>query len=133
MTYTFDYELSEDLVRQATGQFLRHHLHWRAKLASALFVFLVVMMLVYDPGVTSGVLAGAGLLLFLLVAIAYRLRIQRGGALLRKLPHRHSKCVLDDQGVTVENALGNNRLEWRMLEKVVRGPDVWLMFYSRQH
>lgn len=94
---------------------------------------MVALLVVYDPGLRSGIFAGAAILLFLLVGLAYFLRVRRGDALLRKLPHRHAKCMLDDGGVRVENALGSNRMEWRMLEKVVRGPDVWLMFYSRQH
>ncbi len=133
MEYSFDYELSEDLIRQCNREFLRTHLHWRAKLAAVAYVVLALMMVIYDPGVKSGIVAGAGVLLFLLVGIAYSTLLRRSRALLRKLPHRHASCVLDDDGVHIENALGKTNLEWRMLEKVVRGPEVWLMIVSRYH
>jgi hypothetical protein len=133
MAYEFTYEFTDDLVRQAARRFLIHHLHWRARVAAAAYVLLLLLMCAADaPGYACGIFAGAGGLLALLVTVAYLLRARESRQLWRRVPTRTVRCVLSEDALHLENALGSSSLTWRLFDKVVRGPDVWLFFIGRQ-
>ena len=132
MHHGFPYKLSDDLQGRATRRFMRYHLNWKVAVMGTLYVFLLfVLWAVGGPEIAVGLFAGAGMLLALLVIIAWGVRLRRGRALLAKLPSRDARCTIDDQGLHFENAMGTLNVPWAMLERVIRAPDVWLFSPSR--
>ena len=133
MTYEFAYELSEDLMRRSTRRWLQHHTGWRVPITlTILLVILVPLCLTDDEGFVCGFFVGALVLLAVLVAIAYFVRDRRALRMVRRLSSRAARCTIADEAMTLENALATSELKWALFEKVVRGPDVWLFFVSKQ-
>lgn len=127
MTYEFTYEVTDDLIRQAARRFLLHRLHWRARIAVTVYVLLVLLMCAFGaPGYICGFFAGAGGLLALLVALAYGTRVRRVRVLYRRLSTRTVRCVLSQDTLQQETALGSASIPWHLFDQVVRAPDVWL-------
>lgn len=130
--HEFTYEFTDSFARQASRRWLIHHFHWRARIALATYLLLLVLMCRMDgPGYLCGIFAGAGGLLVILVMLAYFVRVRGRTRLFQRLPTRTVRCALSESTLLLENALGSSSLTWDLFDKVVRAPDVWLFIMSR--
>ena len=133
MTHEFTYEISDELMLAASKRFLLHHIGWRVPLALALLLLILWPICATDAeGYVCGFFGGALAFLAVLVVIAFLVRNRRSLAAVRRLASRSARCRLAEEGMTLENALATTVVKWPIFEKVVRTPDVWLFFLSRQ-
>jgi hypothetical protein len=127
------YEITDDLMRAATRRFVLHHAGWRVWIALGLLTLLLIPICApEDDHFICGIFIGAVILLAVLVAVAYATRDRRAVQTARKLSTREARCVLTDDAIELENALARSAIKWPLVQKVVRGTDVWLLFMSRQ-
>jgi uncharacterized membrane protein YfcA len=132
MAHEFTYELSDDLSRKAMRRFMLHHVNWRVRAAFIVCAVLVSLICASEEsGYICGIFAGALGVLAIVLALAFALRNRKSRELLRKLESRAARCTLTEDEMRLQSELGTSTLKWRMLEKVVRGPDVWLFFVGK--
>lgn len=133
MRYEFDYDYSADLVRAAARQHLRHHLGWRHWITLAIVLAVIAALCMSTEG---GYWCGLaqGMLAFLIFAVVMGQINGRDAALrfVRKLPNPKTHCLIENDGMTVQNALAMSSVRWPVVQGVVRGPEVWLFFLARE-
>jgi YcxB-like protein len=133
VTSEFTYELTDELMRRSTRRWLQHYTGRRVPITLAvLLALLVPICLSDDEGYVCGFFFGALALLAVLVTIAYLARDRAAVRMVRQLPTRSARCTISEEGMTLENALAKSTLKWPLFQKVVRAPDVWLFFISKQ-
>ncbi|HKP76617.1 MAG TPA: YcxB family protein [Longimicrobiaceae bacterium] len=128
----FTYELTPELSRAATRRFFQHQLGWRAPVALLAYAAACGILLMTGDTLLTGIFIGAGLLLVVLAVVAYFVRTRRNAGLLAVLTDHSARCRITDDGFELHNALGNSTFAWHMVKKVVRYPDVWLLFVGPQ-
>jgi hypothetical protein len=128
----FAYELTPALSRAATRRFFQHQLGWRVPLALVGYAAACGMMVMIGATLLTGVFIGAGVLLVVLAVLAYFVRTRRNAGLLGQVADRSALCRVTDEGIELHNELGHSTFPWRMVRKVVRYPDVWLLFIGPQ-
>ena len=133
MRYEFEFDYSDDLVRAGAKRAIRHQFGGKAAVTLAVVLAVVVATCMLDHAeYMCGLLQGAfGLLVILLVMTALSAQ-ERALKYARKLPTRKARCVITDESITMENALATSMLHWPLVESVVRAPDVWLFFLSKE-
>jgi hypothetical protein len=131
MRYEFDYEYSDELLRSAMKRSLIHR-GWRAPVTLAIALVAVMVLCAGDDwGYLCGAAQGALVMLVLLFVLSHVSAAQESEQFARKLPTRAARCVFTDEAMTIENAFATSVLKWPVVQKVVRGPDVWLFFLAR--
>jgi hypothetical protein len=75
--------------------------------------------------VTAAVLM---LVIFVTAYAAHRRRVLKH---LQRLEGGFVQFAFDDDGLGINNSLGNSTLKWTTFEKLWRFPDVWLLFISK--
>lgn len=132
MRYEFDYEYSDDLLRRAMRRSLAYQIGWRVPVTLAILLGLL-LWLCGNPGweYVCGLLQGALILLVLLFVLSRLSAAEQARRFAAKLPTRAARCSFTEEAMTVENALATSVLKWPVVQKVVRGPDVWLFFLAR--
>lgn len=128
----FSYEFTPALTRTATRRFFQHQFGWRVPLGLLMYAAACGLLLMIGATVVAAGFIGAGALLVILVVAAYFVRTSRKAGLLGQLTDRSALCRITDEGVELHNQLGNTAVPWRMVGKVVRYPDVWLLFIGPQ-
>jgi hypothetical protein len=134
VNHEFSYEITDELVRRAPRRLFYRTLIPR--LATSVLLFGAIILLLQWRGgaeLISGVFAGVALMLVLLLVAAAVSLEQRAGRYLGKLTDRRARCVISDEGLTVENAAAKSFVKWSVVERLVRDPDAWLLFIARQH
>jgi hypothetical protein len=130
--YEFDYEYSDELLRAAARRSLIYQIGWRVPVTLLLVLLLIAWLCSIDGwGYLCAAFQGAMIMLVLLFILARISASEQALRFARKLPTRSARCVLTDESMTVENALASSVLKWPVVEKVVRGPQVWLFFLAR--
>jgi len=132
MRYEFDYEYSDALLRAAANRSLRKAVGWRVPLTLALILALLVPLCADTRNeYLCGLFHGALILLAGLVIVGNLSRRAASLRFARKLPTRAAHCIVTEEALTIENAFATSVLRWPIVQRVVRGPDVWLFFLSR--
>lgn len=132
MRYEFDYEYSDELLRSASRRSLAHQLSGRLPVTLAVLLVLAAAVCGIDGwGYLCGLVQGAVLMPIVLFVLVRRSATEQALRFARKLPTRAARCTVTDDSITIENALATSVLKWPVVEKVVRGPDVWLFFLAR--
>ena len=133
MRYEFEFDYSDDLVRAGAKRAIRRQFGGTAAVAFAVVLaFVLALCMAQDAEYLCGLLQGAfGLIVILLVMTALSAK-ERALKYARKLPTRKARCIITDESITMENALATSMLHWPLVESVVRAPDVWLFFLSKE-
>jgi len=130
--YEFDYQYSDDLVRAGVKRALIQQTGWKAAGWGAVVLAFVVALCMSDIGeYWCGLAQGAVLLTVMLFVMTYMSASERALRFARKLDTRKVRCELTEATLTVESALAMSTVHWPVVEAVVRGPDVWLFYLSR--
>jgi len=132
--YDFAYEITDELMKAGTRRFMLAHFRWPVLALLLLYFALLVPFCMLDHfGFLCGILTGAICLLLLILLMAWLMRNRTAMIAARRLEHRAARCTLSEEGVRLENALATSQLTWKLIQKLVRAPDVWLLFMNRQH
>ena len=132
MRYEFDYEYSDEHLRLAMKRSLAEQLSARVVVVLALVLALSLALCAAEGwGYLCGLVHGGVILLVLLFVLVRMSAAENAQRFARKLPTRAARCLLTEESMTVENALATSILKWPVVQKVVRGPDVWLFFLAR--
>jgi hypothetical protein len=130
MRYEFDYEYSDDLVRKA----MKRGVLQGVGLPVALGVVIALLWAFCAAdgwGYICGLLQG-GLIVFVLLFVLTRMTAaEEALRFARKLPTRAARCLVTEEAMSVESALATSTVKWPVVQKVVRGPDVWLFYLAR--
>jgi hypothetical protein len=133
MQHEFSYEITEQLMRAGARRLMLHAIGWRVPVVLGLyFVVLAILCAIDGNGFFCGLGAGAILLLLLMMFVGWALRHRAIGLVIRRLESRAARCAFGEEGVRIENDLAKSSLKWAIFQKLVRGPDVWLLFMNRQ-
>ena len=128
----FTYELTPELSRAATWRFFQHQLGWRVPLGVLAYSAACGLLLMMGATLLTGIFIGAGLLLVVLVIAAYVVRRRRNAGLLEIVTDRAARCRITGDGIELHTQLGTSIFPWRAVKKVVRFPDVWLLYLGPQ-
>lgn len=132
MRYELDYEYSDELLRAAARRSLIFQMGWRVPVTLAIVVVLIGVLCQIDGGgYLCHLFQGALLAIVLLFVLSRMSATEQALRYARKLSTRAARCVMTDDSITIENALATSVLKWPVVERVVRGPDVWLFFLAR--
>jgi len=131
--YEFSYEITEELMHAGVRRLMLHTIGWRVPVVLALYFLVLATLCALDGrGFFCGVGSGAIFLLLLIVLVGWALRHHAIAQTMRRLESRVARCAIAEEGVRIENALASSSLKWALFQKLVRGPDVWLLFMNRQ-
>ena len=128
----FTYQFTPELSRAATRRFFQHQLGWRAPIALLAYAAACGILLMMGARLLTGIFIGAGLLLVVLAVAAYFVRTRRNAGLLAAVTDRGARCRITHDGIELHNALGSATFPWKMVKKVVRYPDLWLIYVGPQ-
>lgn len=132
MRYELAYEYSDELLRAAARRSLIYQLGWRVPVTLAVVVVLIAALCSIDGGgYLCHLFQGAVLTVVLLFVLARMSATEQALRYARKLSTRAARCVVTEDSITLENALATSVLKWPVVERVVRGPEVWLFFLAR--
>ncbi len=135
MQYDFAYEITDELMRLGTRRFLLAHFRWQVLLLFVLyFALLVPFCLLEHWGFLCGAVTGAIFLLILMLIVAWLMRNRAAMQAARRFGEaRAARCTMSEQGIRLENSLATSQLTWKLIQTLVRAPDVWLLYMNRQH
>ena len=133
MEYQLDFTVTPDLIRAATRRFWLQFVGWGGLLRWAVISIGLVVLNVFERQTWSyGVTA-------LVVVFIPTIWVVGYFTFLRRAFHRYgqmqSKLIsyrFTEQGLGTKSDLGSTEIPWRMLDKVQRYPDVWLLFVGRR-
>ena len=130
MRYEVEYEYSDELVHQA----MKRGVFQGVGLPVALGIVIAILWAFCAAdgwGYVCGLLSG-GLIVFVLLFVLTRMTAgEEALRFARKLPTRAARCVFTDEDMTVESALATSMVKWPVVQRVVRGREVWLFFLAR--
>jgi len=130
MRYEVEYEYSDELMRKAMKRGVLQGVG--LPVALGIVIALLWAFCAADGwGYVCGLLQG-GLIVFVLLFVLTRMTAaEEALRFARKLPTRAARCVLTDDDMTVESALATSVVKWPVVQKVLRGREVWLFFLAR--
>jgi hypothetical protein len=131
MKYEVTAEYSEALIMTAVRRFIANYLGWRDAIVwSLLLIVLVVLLRNGERGWLVGAL-GMTLLVSMVVALTVYVKFRRNAlAIFRAMTTGKAQFVFDEEGVSAASDLGTGTFKWRVIRKVWRFPEAWLLFYS---
>jgi len=131
--YDFAYEITDELMRLGTRRYMASQFGWPVLVLFLLyFALLVPFCMLEHFGFLCGLLTGAIFLLLLILLIAWLTRNRAALQAARRFESRAARCTMTEQGIRLENSLATSELTWKLIQKLVRAPDVWLLFMDRQ-
>jgi hypothetical protein len=131
--HEFTYEITDELMRAGMRRFILHQLGWRVPLLCALAVLVLIPICTSDEDhFICGAFVGALALLLTLVVMSWLINRTRAVQMARKLSTRTARVAVSDESLEFDNALARSVIKWALVQKVVRGPDVWLFFLAKQ-
>ncbi|HVP10396.1 MAG TPA: YcxB family protein [Phycisphaerae bacterium] len=131
MKYEVTAEYSEELIKAAVRRFITKHLGWKDAIAwSLMLIVFIVLLRNGECGWLLGAL-GATLFMFTAVAIAVYVKFRRNAlSAFRAMTTGKAQFVFDEEGFSVASDLGTGTFKWRIIRKIWRFPEAWLLFYS---
>jgi hypothetical protein len=130
MRYDLEYEYSDELMRKA----MKRGVLQGVGLPVALGVVIALLWSFSAAdgwGYVSGLLQGALICFVLLFVLTRMTAAEEALRFARKLPTRAARCLLTEEAMSVESALATSTVKWPVVQKVVRGPEVWLFYLAR--
>ena len=133
MRHEFSYEVTEELSRAATRRFFAKVITWRVPVVVIIYFALVALLAATGYSrIIVGFFLGAISLLMIIVVAAYLYRRHLASGLLKTLSDHSATCVLDDERLVLRTAMGTTNLAWPLIQRVVRGNRVWLLYLAGQ-
>jgi heme exporter protein D len=134
MQHEFAYEITDELMLAATRRFLIANLGWPVVVLFALyFALLVPFCMMTRWHFLCGLLSGAILILLLIVVMMWLMRKRAALRAARRYESRAARFSAGEEGLVLQNSLATSNLKWKLIQTLVRGPDVWLLYMNRQH
>jgi len=133
MRYEFAYEITDELMRLGTRRYLLANFRWPVLVLFLLyFAALVPFCMMTHWHFLCGLMSGAIFVLLLMLVIAWLMRNRAAMQAARRFESRAAHCTLSDEGIRLENSLATSQLTWKLIQSLIRAPDVWLLFMDRQ-
>ena len=131
MRYEVTAQYSEALIKTAVRRLTMKHLGWKVAVVwSLMLIVLVVLLWNGERDWLVGAL-GMTLVISMLVSLAAYVKSRRNAlAFFRARTTGTTQFVFDDEGFSAASDLGTSTFRWRIIRKVWRFPEAWLLFYS---
>lgn len=126
------YELTDAMAGLAWRQAYFRHMRRAAAIYVAYWLLLWLLCRFGPQPWMCGLFVGMGLLLGVIVAVAYVTRSRAVRDLLRRLPHRRIRWEIGADGVKRESALGDVAYPWSFFDDLVVTRDFQLLLVRRQ-
>ena len=124
-------EYSEAILRQAARRFWVRFIGWDGFLAFGIAVagFATLLFLGNRSWYTGaiGAVCAMGLAVGL---IAYPVYLKRALSIFRQMETPQVTFRFDEEGISAESDLGSSSIQWKLVKKLWRFPDVWLLMFS---
>lgn len=126
-------EYSKRLIHTATRRFWFRWIGWSG--FTAFGFLLVAFLFLVGTGDRSWYTPIAGTILVLGFAVGtagYFIYKRRAFSVFDQMKETKATMRFDDEGISVQSDIGSSRIRWKMIRKVWRFPEVWLLFYGNE-
>ena len=133
MGHELNYTVTQDVVTAATRRFWLQFIGWaglaRWGVASAA---IVVLSLIFHQVWFYGLAVFAIVFVPLIWVFGYVTFLRRALYRYGKMQSKLISFRFSDEGLGTKSDLGSAEISWRMLDKVQRYPDVWMLFFGKR-
>ena len=131
--YQLSFTVTPDLIKAATRRFWLQFVGWGGLLRWAIVSIALIVLSILGRQTWSYGMAALVIVLIPSIWVGgyftfLRRALHRYGRMQSKLISYH----FTEQGLGTRSDLGSAETPWRMLDKVQRYPDVWLLFFGRR-
>lgn len=133
MEYELDFTVTKDLIRTATRRFWLQFVGW-----SSVIRWLAASVAISVGGIFFRQTWLYGLMAFFIVSLpliwimGYSTFLRRAFRRYDRMQSKQITYRFTEQGIGTKSDLGSAEVPWRMLDKIQRYPDVWLLFFGQR-
>ncbi len=133
MEHQLNFTVTKDLITIATRRFWLQFVGWVGLIRWAVISTGLFVLSVLDKQAWSyGPIAFIIVCIPLIWGVSYFTFLRRAFHRYDQMQNKQITYRFTEQGLGTKSDLGSAEIPWRMLEKVLRYHDVWLLFFGRR-
>ncbi len=133
MQYQYEFVVTEELIAKAVRRFWLQYVGWVGLLRwFAVAVALILSLLFVHQALFTGFAWAAVILVPLIWLAGYVVFLSRAYSRYKRMDSKLITYRFTEDVIGTRSDLGTAEFPWRMLDKVRRFPDVWLLFVGRR-